>query len=43
VKETHQLLAALEGLNFVGNVEGRDLVPSPVDVVVTDASRATSP
>ena len=36
VKETHQLLAALDGLNFVGNVEGRDLVPSPVDVVVTD-------
>src|SRR5580693_3612722 len=36
VKETHQLLAELEGLNFVGNVEGRDLVPSPVDVVVTD-------
>ncbi|MGB8197259.1 MAG: phosphate acyltransferase PlsX [Acidimicrobiales bacterium] len=36
VKETHQLLASLEGLNFVGNVEGRDLVPSPVDVVVTD-------
>ena len=36
VKETHQLLAVLEGLNFVGNVEGRDLVPAPVDVVVTD-------
>jgi glycerol-3-phosphate acyltransferase PlsX len=36
VKETHQLLAALEGLNFAGNVEGRDLIPSPVDVVVTD-------
>jgi glycerol-3-phosphate acyltransferase PlsX len=36
VKESHQLLAHLEGLNFVGNVEGRDLVPSPVDVVVTD-------
>jgi glycerol-3-phosphate acyltransferase PlsX len=36
VKETHQLLAALVGLNFVGNVEGRDLVPAPVDVVVTD-------
>jgi glycerol-3-phosphate acyltransferase PlsX len=35
VKETHQLLAA-SGLNFVGNVEGRDLIPSPVDVVVTD-------
>jgi glycerol-3-phosphate acyltransferase PlsX len=36
VKETHALLAALPGLNFTGNVEGRDLVPSPVDVVVTD-------
>jgi len=36
VKETHQLLSATAGLNFVGNVEGRDLVPSPVDVVVTD-------
>jgi glycerol-3-phosphate acyltransferase PlsX len=36
VKETHALLAQLTGLTFVGNVEGRDLVPSPVDVVVTD-------
>jgi glycerol-3-phosphate acyltransferase PlsX len=36
VKETNQLLAAMSSLNFVGNVEGRDLVPSPVDVVVTD-------
>jgi glycerol-3-phosphate acyltransferase PlsX len=36
VKETHQLLTQLPGLNFVGNVEGRDLLPSPVDVVVTD-------
>jgi glycerol-3-phosphate acyltransferase PlsX len=36
VKETHALLAATPGLNFAGNVEGRDLVPSPVDVVVTD-------
>jgi glycerol-3-phosphate acyltransferase PlsX len=36
VKETHQLLAALDGLNFVGNVEGRDFIPSPVDVIVTD-------
>ncbi len=36
VKETHQLLAAMPGLNFVGNVEGRDFIPSPVDVVVTD-------
>lgn len=36
VKETHQLLAALNSINFVGNVEGRDLIPSPVDVIVTD-------
>lgn len=36
VKETHQLLAALNTINFVGNVEGRDLIPSPVDVIVTD-------
>ncbi len=36
VKETHQLLAALSDFNFFGNVEGRDLIPSPVDVVVTD-------
>ncbi len=36
VKETHELLAKLDTLNFHGNVEGRDLIPSPVDVVVTD-------
>jgi glycerol-3-phosphate acyltransferase PlsX len=36
VKETHQLLAAVTTLNFVGNVEGRDFIPSPVDVIVTD-------
>jgi glycerol-3-phosphate acyltransferase PlsX len=36
VKETYQLLEAMTSLNFVGNVEGRDLVPAPVDVVVTD-------
>ena len=36
VKATSQLLRELSSLNFVGNVEGRDLVPSPVDVVVTD-------
>ncbi len=35
VKETHERLLA-SGLNFFGNVEGRDLVPSPVDVIVTD-------
>ena len=37
VKETHALLAAPgAGVDFFGNVEGRDLLDSPVDVVVTD-------
>jgi len=36
VKETNQALQQLSTINFVGNVEGRDLIPSPVDVVVTD-------
>jgi glycerol-3-phosphate acyltransferase PlsX len=41
VKETHELLAADGSLaaadaTFVGNVEGRDLMTSEVDVVVTD-------
>ncbi len=36
VKETNHLLAEHPEVNFYGNVEGRDLVPSPVDVVVTD-------
>jgi len=35
VKETHGLLAASD-LNFIGNVEGRDLMSDAVDVVVTD-------
>jgi phosphate acyltransferase len=36
VKETHGMLAAGRGVRFVGNVEGRDLLPCPADVVVTD-------
>jgi phosphate acyltransferase len=36
VKETHAALAEGAGVRFVGNVEGRDLLPSPADVVVTD-------
>ena len=36
VKETHALLATLPGINFVGNVEGRDLLPGTADVIVTD-------
>jgi glycerol-3-phosphate acyltransferase PlsX len=36
VKETHAHMAGGAGVDFAGNVEGRDLLPSPVDVVVTD-------
>lgn len=37
VKETHARLAAGEaGPHFVGNVEGRDLLPATADVIVTD-------
>jgi glycerol-3-phosphate acyltransferase PlsX len=36
VKETHALLKAGVGVNFVGNVEGRDIMTFDIDVVVTD-------
>ncbi|MGH2684934.1 MAG: phosphate acyltransferase PlsX [Actinomycetota bacterium] len=36
VKEAHQLLQEAEGVTFVGNVEGRDIMTPDVDVVVTD-------
>jgi glycerol-3-phosphate acyltransferase PlsX len=36
VKATHELLDGMSTLNFAGNVEGRDIIPSPVDVIVTD-------
>ena len=35
-KETHQLLQVADGVNFVGNVEGRDIMTPDIDVVVTD-------
>ena len=35
-KEAFPLLRQLENLNFVGNVEGRDLFSGRVDVIVTD-------
>jgi phosphate acyltransferase len=35
-KETHELLAATSGINFVGNVEGRDIMSDELDVCVTD-------
>lgn len=36
VKETHALLAATPGIDFIGNVEGRDFIRPVADVVVTD-------
>jgi glycerol-3-phosphate acyltransferase PlsX len=36
VQAVHPLLAAANDLNFVGNVEGRDVVMGTVDIVVTD-------
>ncbi len=36
VKQTHELLAATQGLEFIGNIEGRDVLSHEVDVVVTD-------
>lgn len=35
-KEAYELLAAASGINFVGNVEGRDMMTKAADVVVTD-------
>ncbi len=35
-KEAFPLLRALKSLNFVGNVEGRDVFSGQVDVIVTD-------
>jgi len=36
VKDAHQLLAGDSSLNFVGNVEGRDVLSGDVDVLVAD-------
>lgn len=35
-KEAYQLLKANDKINFVGNIEGRDMLMGDVDVVVTD-------
>ena len=35
-KEAYELLAQASGINFIGNVEGRDVMSDDVDVVVTD-------
>ncbi len=36
VKEAHELLESAAHVRFVGNVEGRDLLHAPADVLVTD-------
>ena len=35
-KEAYELLSAAAGIDFVGNVEGRDMMTPDIDVVVTD-------
>jgi len=35
-KEAYELLASADGIDFVGNVEGRDLMKKTADVIVTD-------
>jgi glycerol-3-phosphate acyltransferase PlsX len=35
-KEAYELLAAARGIDFIGNVEGRDVMSDAVDVCVTD-------
>ncbi len=35
-KEAYELLGETTGINFIGNVEGRDIMTTNVDVVVTD-------
>ena len=35
-KEAYELLVSAPGIDFIGNVEGRDLMTDTVDVVVTD-------
>ena len=35
-KKSFELLSAMSGINFIGNVEGRDIMTPDVDVVVTD-------
>jgi glycerol-3-phosphate acyltransferase PlsX len=36
VVEAHEVLADSEGIRFIGNVEGRDLLNGEADVIVTD-------
>lgn len=35
-RETYKYLSQMEGINFVGNVEGRDIMMGDIDIAVTD-------
>jgi glycerol-3-phosphate acyltransferase PlsX len=35
-QETHKLLKKLNGLNFIGNIEGQDIMKGKANVIVTD-------
>jgi len=37
VKETYPILESLKGINFVGNIEARDIPEGKADVIVCDA------
>ncbi len=36
VKEAHRLIAGTQGLNFIGNIEGKDILKGVTDVIVCD-------
>lgn len=36
IKEAHQLIKQMSNLNFIGNVEGKDVTAGMADVIVTD-------
>lgn len=36
IKEAHTLLSDIEGINFIGNIESRDILTGAADVVVAD-------
>ena len=42
-QQAYKYLKQMKGINFVGNIEGRDINTADIDVVVSDGFRATSP
>ena len=41
-KETYQSLSTLEQIDFVGNIEGKEILRGDVDVIVTDGLQEMS-